>query len=63
MTIFKIVYLAFNLIYLLGVIVLWILYERYKDKEVEVFTLHRIITIILIFIVLNMVLGIINVFV
>ncbi|MEX3622297.1 hypothetical protein [Viridibacillus arvi] len=63
MTIFKIVYLAFNLIYLLGGIVLWILYERYKDKEVEVLTLHPIITIILIFIVLNMVFGIINAFV
>ncbi|MBK5460153.1 hypothetical protein [Peribacillus sp. TH24] len=62
MTIFKIVYLAFNLIFLSGGIVLWIFYKRYKDKEVYVLTLQRIITIIIIFIILDMLLGLINVF-
>ncbi|MFB6804577.1 hypothetical protein ACFCVU_26100, partial [Peribacillus butanolivorans] len=60
--IFKIVYLAFNLIFLSGGIVLWIFYKRYKDKEVYVLTLQRIITIIIIFIILDMLLGLINVF-
>lgn len=57
------VYLVFNLIFLSGTIVLWILYKRYKDKEIYVLTLQRIITIIIIFIMLDMSLGLINAFI
>lgn len=63
LTIFKMVYLVFNLIFLSGTIVLWILYKRYKDKEIYVLTLQRIITIIIIFIILDMSLGLINAFI